>query len=129
VQTLRAWNGADEIEEHRDRLGQVAALVAPHAAFHSPTNETTIQNLGVKHISVPDRPTRNPTLRKIQKTRWFRKGQKWRTGREGRISVLKSGHGLGRCRCRGNDGMGRWVGFAVIADNLINIRRVLAAQA
>ncbi len=55
--------------------------------------------------------------------------QKWRTGSEGRISVLKRRHGLERCHYRGHDGMSRWVGFGVIADNLIDMGRVLAAQA
>ena len=85
--------------------------------------------MGVKHISVPNRPTKDPALRKLQKTRWFRRGQKWRTGGEGRISVLKRRHGLNRCRYRGQDGTGRWVGLGVIADNLINIGRILAAEA
>jgi Transposase DDE domain len=53
-------------------------------------------------------------------------GQKWRTGAEGRISVLKRRHGLNRCRYRGEAGMQRWVGLGVIADNLINIGRYLA---
>jgi IS5 family transposase len=117
------------VEEHRQRLGQVPDLVAADAAFHLPTNNAAIQKMGVKHISVPNRSTKNPAQRKIQKTRWFRKGQKWRTGSEGRISVLKRRHGLDRCRYRGQDGMNRWVGFGVIADNLINMGRVLAAQA
>jgi transposase, IS5 family len=117
------------VEAHRDRLGQVPDLVAADAAFHSPSQKAAIQNMGVKHISVPNRPTKDPALRKLQKTRWFRRGQKWRTGCEGRISVLKRRHGLDRCRYRGQDGMNRWVGFGVIADNLINMGRVLAAQA
>jgi transposase, IS5 family len=117
------------VEEHRERLGQVPDLVAADAAFYSHTNETAIQKMGVKRVSVPNRPTKNPERQKIQKTRWFRKGQKWRTGSEGRISVLKRRHGLDRCRYRGLDGMSRWVGFGVIADNLINMGRVLAAQA
>lgn len=117
------------VEEHRDRLGQVPDLVAADAAFYSHANETALRKMGVKRVSVPNRPTKNPERRKIQKTRWFRKGQKWRTGSEGRISVLKRRHGLDRCRYRGLDGMSRWVGFGVIADNLINMGRVLAAQA
>ena len=32
-----------------------------------------------------------------QKKRWFKNGQRWRTGCEGRISVLKRRHGLRRC--------------------------------
>ena len=116
------------VEEHRDRLGKIPDLVAADAAFHSPSQKAVVQEMGVKHISVPNRPTKNPVILKMQKTKWFRKGQKWRTGCEGRISVLKRRHGLDRCRYRGQDGMNRWVGFGVIADNLINIGLAMAAQ-
>ncbi len=37
--------------------------------------------------------------------RWFRRGQRWRVGCEGRISVIKRRHGLRRCRYHGTDGM------------------------
>jgi len=52
---------------------------------------------------------------------WFRRGQRWRVGCEGRISVIKRRHGLRRCRYHGTGGMARWVGLGVIADNLIKI--------
>ena len=42
------------------------------------------------------------------------------------VSVLKRRHGLSRCRYRGQNGMKRWVGLAVIADNLINMGLCLA---
>jgi IS5 family transposase len=61
--------------------------------------------------------------------RWFREAQRWRTGCEGRISLLKRRHGLNRCRYKGEDGMRRWVGLGVIADNLINIGLALNAVA
>ena len=41
------------------------------------------------------------------------------------ISVVKRRHLLDRCRYRGECGMQRWVGLGVIADNLVNIGRVL----
>jgi IS5 family transposase len=85
--------------------------------------------MGVKRVSMPNRSTKSAERRRLQKTRWFRQGQAWRTGCEGRISVLKRRHGLNRCRYRGDDGMKRWVGLGVIADNLINIGRILALQA
>jgi hypothetical protein len=47
---------------------------------------------------------------------------------EGRISVAKRRHGLNRCRYKGDNGMKRWVGLGVIADNLINIGRAMAQQ-
>ena len=54
--------------------------------------------------------------------------QRWRTGCEGRISVLKRRHGLRRCIYRGDAGMKRWVGLGVIADNLHHIGTVLAKR-
>src|ERR1700738_1107048 len=57
-----------------------------------------------------------------------RNGQKWRPGCEGRISVVKRRHGLGRSRYKGDTGIKRWVGLGVIADNLVNISRVMAKQ-
>jgi IS5 family transposase len=66
--------------------------------------------------------------RKKQKQRWFKRGQRWRTGCEGRISDLKRRHGLNRCRYRGPSGIERWVGLGVIADNLISMGRVLTMR-
>jgi len=43
--------------------------------------------------------------------------------------VLKRRHGLDRCRYHGEDGMHRWVGFGVIADNLMNIATFAKAPA
>ena len=40
--------------------------------------------------------------------------------------MIKRRHGLSRCRYRGVEGMKRWVGLGVIADNLINIGNALA---
>ncbi|MPZ16230.1 MAG: ISNCY family transposase, partial [Chloroflexi bacterium] len=48
---------------------------------------------------------------------------RWRVGSEGRISVIKRRHALHRCRYHGLDGMHRWVGLGVIADNLLTIAR------
>jgi transposase, IS5 family len=63
-----------------------------------------------------------------QRKRWFRNGQKWRTGCEGRISVTKRRHGLNRCRYKGDAGMKRWVDLGVIADNLVNIGGAMEEQ-
>src|SRR5712691_7331859 len=86
------------------------------------------QKLGVAQVAVPYLGTQSAQRRKRQKERWFRKAQRWRIGCEGRISVLKRRHGLRRCLYQGDGGMHRWVGLGVIADNLINIGRVLTAR-
>ena len=43
--------------------------------------------------------------------------------------MVKRRHGLNRCRYKGQNGMKRWVGLGVIADNLINIGRAMQKQA
>ena len=109
------------IETHQARLGRTPRLVAADAAFYSIKNETAAKEKGVKRVCIPNRNTKSSERKREQKKRWFRNGQKWRTGCEGRISVVKRRHGLNRCRYRGDTGMKRWVGLGVIGDNLINI--------
>jgi IS5 family transposase len=116
------------VEAHRRKLGRVPGWVAADAGFYSRANEEAAQALGVKYVSIPNRSTRSEERRRLEKQRWFKQAQKWRTGCEGRISVIKRRHGLVRCRYHGLQGMRRWVGLGVIADNLINIGRYLAPR-
>jgi transposase, IS5 family len=117
----------EAVRLHQQRLGRSPELLAGDAGFYSAENEREAHALGVQRVSIPNRSTQSAARRKHQKKRWFRKGQKWRTGCEGRISVLKRRHGLNRSRYRGEEGMERWVGFGVVADTLINMGRVLAS--
>jgi IS5 family transposase len=114
------------IREHQDRLGRVPDLVAADPGFYSGTGEATAKAMGVKWVSVPATGTKSARRKQEQKKRWFKKAQRWRTGCEGRISVLKRRHGLNRCHYRGDAGMKRWVGLGVIGDNLINLGIALA---
>lgn len=116
------------IEVHEQRMGRIPDLAAGDAGFYSAKNVAKAQQAGVKRVSVPSRSTKSATLKREQKKRWFKKGQKWRTGCEGRISVLKRRHGLNRCRYKGTRGMKRWTGLGVIADNLINIGKAIDKQ-
>ena len=117
------------IKVHQQRLGRVPRLATADAAFFSTQNEVAAHALGVKRLSIPNRSTKSAERKKLQKKRWFRNGQKWRTGSEGRISLVKRRHGLNRCRYKGQQGIKRWVGLGVIGDNLINIGRALATSA
>ena len=113
------------IETHEAKLGRTPRLVAADAGFYSAKNEAAAKAKGVKRVCIPNRNTKSAERKSQQRKRWFRNGQKWRTGCEGRISVAKRRHGLDRCRYKGTAGMKRWVGLGVVADNLINIGRVM----
>jgi len=114
------------IETHQERMGRTPELAAADAGFYSANNVAEAEEMGVKRVSVPNRSTRSQARKKLQKQRWFKKAQKWRTGCEGRISLLKRRHGLRRSLYKKDAGMKRWVGLGVIADNLINIGKALA---
>src|SRR5580658_1334069 len=116
------------IEVHQRRFGRIPAWVAADAGFHSQQNEKTAGTMGVRWFSVPNQKTKSAERKRLYRQRWFRRGQRWRTGCEGRISVLKRRHGMRRCLYRGFHGMQRWVGLSVIADNVMQIRRCLALQ-
>ena len=113
------------IDAHEAKLGRVPRLVAADAGFYSAKNEAAAKAKGVKRICIPNHASKSAERKREQKRRWFRDGQRWRTGCEGRISVSKRRHGLNRCRYRGEHGMRRWVGLGVIADNLINFGQAL----
>jgi IS5 family transposase len=112
------------IECHEQILGIVPELVAADGAFYSQSNIDKATKMEVKKLAIPGR-RRGSGKKKEPKPRWYREGQRWRVGSEGRISVLKRRSGLNRSRYRGVDGMKRWVGLGVIADNLISIGRHL----
>ena len=119
----------DSVATHEQQLGRTPELVAADAAFYSAANEKALEQRGVKRVAVPNRSTKSEARRQKQKQRWFKNGQRWRTGCEGRISVLKRRHGLNRSRYRGADGIEKWVGLGVIADNLISLGRLLPLEA
>jgi IS5 family transposase len=116
------------IQMHEQRLGRIPRAVAADAGFYSRAGEKAAQALGVRWMSVPNKRTKSGERKVLQRQGWFRSGQKWRTGSEGRISVLKRRHGLRRCLYPGLDGMRRWVGLGVIADNIIQMGCYLARQ-
>ena len=117
------------VETHERVLGRVPHLATADAGYYSRAQEQAVEEKGVKWVAVPNRNTRSAERKKKEHSRWFKKAQRWRTGCEGRISVLKRRHGLTRCRYRGSEGIKRWVGLGVMADTLISMGNVLAARA
>ena len=116
------------VETHERVLGRVPQLVTADAGYYSRAQEQAVEEKGVKWVAVPNRNTKSLERKRKEHSRWFKKAQRWRTGCEGRISVLKRRHGLSRCRYRGGEGMKRWVGLGVMADTLISMGNMLAAR-
>jgi len=86
-------------------------------------NEKLAHDLGVRYAVIPKRGYRSKARLKHEHKAWFVKGRHWHAGVEGRISVLKRAHGLGRCLNHGETGFQSWVGWGVIAGNLAVLGR------
>ena len=98
-------------------------LAVADGGFASAANERVAWELGFEKVALPRGGRSVPSKKRSPpRQRWFRQALRWRTGCEGRISVLKRCHGLRRCRYRGLYGMERWVGLGVIANNLRVLR-------
>ena len=116
------------LEQHVEQFGHAPQQIAADPGFFSAANESKAHQAGVSRVSIPSHDTKSPARKQRQKQRWFKQLQKWRTGCEGRISVLKRRHGLRRSLYKGSGGIRRWVGLGVIADNVIHIGTHLAGR-
>jgi len=112
------WTPA--LDRHQAIFGRAPDLAAGDRGFSSAKNEQAAVDRGVRRVVLPRSGPKSPARRAHEHQRWFRRGQRWRVGCEGRISLLKRRHGLRRCRYHGVDGMHRWVGLCVIANNLVS---------
>ena len=102
-------------------------LLAGDRGTYSAANERYARRLGIKQVVLPKPGAKSKARQAYERQAWFRRGRRWRAGIEGRISGLKRGQGLERCRYHGDDGMERWVGWGVITHDLRVIARTIAA--
>ena len=107
---------APALDRHIALFDHAPRLAVADGGFASRGNEQAALDRGVRHVVLP-RQSRE------ERSRAARAALRWRTGSEGRISALKRRHGLRRCRYRGPSGMQRWVGWGVIANDLLALAR------
>jgi IS5 family transposase len=102
-------------------------LLTGDRGTYSADNERYARKLGIKQVVLPQPGGKSKARTAYERQAWFRRGKRWRAGIEGRISGLKRGQGLERCRYHGDAGMERWVGWGVISHDLRVIARKMAA--
>jgi IS5 family transposase len=117
------------IERHAKRVGRVPKEVATDRGMARPTNEKALEKLGVEQCSLPKTGPKTAAEQERERSRWFRRLQRFRAGGEGRISLLKRKYGWRRSQLRGIDRVKTWVGWGVIAHNLDKYARFELAQA
>jgi len=108
------------LRHHQKMFGVPPELYAGDRGFYSSDNLQ--QAAEVRTVCLPYRGgKKTPEREAFEKSPAFKKGQRFRAGIEGRISVLFRGRGMKRCLLEGRERFEVFVGAAVLANNLMAI--------
>jgi len=114
------------LQHHKETFGHAPELYGSDRGFFSEKNVKSCKRNGVKVVCIPQRGGKKTRVREAyEKSPAFKKGQRFRAGIEGRISVLFRGRGMKRCPAEGRQRFELWVGAAVLANNLMRIAALL----
>ena len=114
------------LDRHQQVFQHGPELYAGDRGFYSAENVEHCQQAGVSQVCIPQRGGQKTAEREaLERSRAFKKGQRFRVGIEGRISVLFRGRGMKRCRAKGRERFEVLVGAAVLVNNLLRIADLL----
>jgi IS5 family transposase len=114
------------LDHHKATFQHAPEDYAADRGFYSVENVQNCKDAGVIQVCIPQRGgQRTAEQEELERSRAFKKGQKFRAGIEGRISVLFRGRGMKRCFLKGRERFEILVGAAVLANNLLRIADLL----
>ena len=117
------------LQRHKESFGHAPQLYGSDRGFFSEQNVKSCKQNGVKVVCIPQCGGKKTAKREAyEKSSEFKKGQRFRAGIEGRISVLFRGRGMKRCLAEGRERFELWVGAAVLANNLMRIPALLSKR-
>jgi IS5 family transposase len=114
------------LEHHKKIFQQAPDRYAADRGFYSAENVQSCKDAGVSQVCIPQRGgQRTAEQEELERSGDFKKGQRFRAGIEGRISVLFRGRGMKRSLFKGRERFEILVGAAVLANNLMRIADLL----
>ena len=112
------------LDKHKELFGHHPTDVAADRGFHAAGQDEELHERGVKHVSIPVKGNKDGRRQRTEKSSWFRGLQAWRSGGEGKISLLKRKYGFRQTKVRGTIPTGIVLGWGVIAHNLVLLSRL-----
>jgi len=114
------------LDQHQKTFQHAPDCYAADRGFYSAENVENCKDAGVSQVCIPQRGgQRTAEQEDLERSRVFKKGQRFRAGIEGRISVLFRGRGMKRCLLKGRERFEVLVGAAGLANNLMRIADLL----
>ena len=110
------------LERHQQTFHRPPELYAGDRGFYSVDHVQSCRQTGVGEVCIPQRGGQKTAEQEaLERSPRFKKGQRFRAGIEGRISVLFRGRGMKRCLLEGRQRFQMLVGAAVLANHLMRI--------
>ena len=114
------------LTRHAKIFHQAPDLYRSDRGFFNESNLDACRTAGVKLTCIPQSGGKRSADREaFEKSPAFKRGQRFRAGIEGRISVLFRGRGMKRALVEGREHFELLVGAAVLANNLMVIAELL----
>lgn len=118
------------LDRHQALFDAAPYLYSSDRGFFNEENLETCRTAGVTLTCIPQSGGKRSAEREaLEKSRAFKRGQRFRVGIEGRISVLFRGRGMKRALVEGLTHFELFVGAAVLANNLMVIAALLRRKA
>jgi IS5 family transposase len=117
------------LERHQQTFQHPPEWYAGDRGFYSADNVQRCRDAEVGEVCIPQRGGKKTAGQEaLERSKAFKKAQRFRVGIEGRISVLFRGRGMKRCRAKGRERFEILVGAAVLANNLMRIAQMIEDQ-
>ena len=117
---------APAVARVKTRTGRAPGTVTADRGYGEKRVDDALHDLGVRTVVIPRKGKPSQARRAEEHRPAFRRTIKWRTGSEGRISILKRGYGWDRTRIDATEGTRIWTGYGVLTHNLIKISALAA---
>jgi transposase, IS5 family len=114
------------LKRHQEIFQRPPECYAGDRGFYSADNVQRCRDAEVGEVCIPQRGGKKSIEQEaLERSRAFKKAQRFRVAMEGRISVLFRGRGMKRCRAKGRERFEMLVGAAVLANNLMRIAQLI----
>ena len=112
------------IEAHKDLFGDYPDVLSTDKGFYESMKQIHSLEEIIPVVSISKKGRRTQAEVERETTDEFIDGQRFRSGSEGSISVLKRAFKLGKCFFKGFKNYAASVGFAVLCHNLVLLTRL-----